>query len=227
MGWADLLILKGIRYDSEEALKLARDIMKFITKSARDESRIIGKEKGNFPNKDLSIWKEEKYMRNATVTTIAPTGSISIIADCSSGIEPIFAFFYKRNVEASLGKTLTEVNSIIKKLINDEDVNTYTNIDDIPMPNDIRSVLVTSGQIDPIWHIRTQASFQKYTDNAVSKTVNLPNEATINDIEKIFLESYRLGCKGITVYRDGSRSEQLLTKIEETDKECKGKSCSL
>jgi ribonucleoside-diphosphate reductase alpha chain len=218
MGWHDFLILKRIRYDSEEALQLARNIMKFITETARDESRKLGKEKGNFPNKDISIYKHEKYMRNATVTTIAPTGSISIIANTSQGIEPLFALQYNRNVKDSLGKNLIEYSPIVASLLKEYNCRKITTL-----PEDIRSVLTTANEIDPIWHIRMQSAFQKYTDNAVSKTVNLPNSATINDIEEIFLTAYKLGCKGITVYRYGSREKQLLTKCSE----CEDNVCSI
>ena len=212
MGWHDFLILKGVRYDSEEALQLARDIMKFITKSARDESIRLGKEKGSFPNKEKSIFKDEEYMRNATVTTIAPTGTISIIANTSQGIEPLFALEYIRNVKDSLGKNLSEYAPLIKDLLKEYNVRKISTL-----PEKVKNLLVTANDIAPLWHVKMQAAFQKYTDNAVSKTVNLPNSSTINDIETIFLEAYRLGCKGITVYRDGSRNEQLLTKCPECE----------
>jgi len=231
MGFHDLLILKGIRYDSEEALQLARDLMKFITRVAREESIALGKEKGDFPNKVMSIWKKEKYMRNATVTSIAPTGTISIIADCSSGIEPLFLLVYKRNVQDSMGKSFIEVNSVVKRLLEENgieaDLDSIEEGEELPIPDKLKEVLITAGEIDPIWHVRMQGAFQKYTDNAVSKTVNLPNDATINDIEAVFLEAYNNGCKGITIYRDGSRKEQLLTKIESVDEECKDGVCSL
>lgn len=215
MGWHDLLILKGIRYDSEEAVQLARDIMKFITKTARDESRRLGEEKGSFPNKDRSIWKDEKYMRNATVTTIAPTGTISIIANTSQGIEPLFALQYIRKVKDSLGKDLMEYAPLIKELLKEHNVRKISTL-----PQEVKDVLVTANEVTPTWHIRMQAAFQKYTDNAVSKTVNLPNSSTIHDIENIYLEAYRLGCKGITVYRDGSRNEQLLNRCPECEGAC-------
>jgi len=211
MGWADLLIKKGVKYSSEEAINLAKKLMKFITDTARQMSRELGKERGNFPNKHKSIWKDEKYMRNATVTTIAPTGSIGVIGNCSGGIEPIFDVVYRRNVEDSIGKTLEELNSVIKELGYD--------INNLPKHVEI------AREITPLQHVRMQATFQKYVDNAVSKTVNLPNGATIRDVEQVFLEAYRTGCKGVAVYRDGSRNYQLLTSIEAS--ECKGKICPI
>lgn len=231
MGWADLLIMREIKYNSEEALVLARKIMKFISDISRDESRKIGKEKGSFPNKDKSIWKNEHYMRNAAITSIAPTGSISIISDCSSGIEPIFSLVYKRHTSNSLGKDLLEVNSVLKKVLKENgtkiDYSNIKNIDDIPIPDDLEDILITANEIDPLWHVKMQASFQKYVDAGISKTVNLPNDATIYDIEEIFMEAYKNNCKSITVYRDGSRNEQLLTKIESVEKECKNGVCSI
>jgi len=189
---------------------MARDTMKFISTIARDESRNLGKEKGNFPNKDKSIWKDEKYMRNATVTTIAPTGTIAIIANTSQGIEPIFALKYTRNVKNSLGRNLIEIDSTVAKILKEKGLKSIEELSE-----EDRNLLVTANEVDPIFHVRMQAAFQKYTDNAVSKTVNLPNNATIHDVEKIFLEAYKLNCKGITLYRNGSRSEQLLSKTEE------------
>jgi len=211
MGWADLLIKKGVKYSSDEAVELAKKAMKFINGVARRTSRELGKEKGSFPNKDRSIWKDEPYMRNATVTTIAPTGSIGVIANCSSGMEPIFDVVYRRNVEDSIGKILEELNPVIEEMGYD--------IDNLPEHVEI------ARDITPLQHVYMQASFQKYVDNAVSKTVNLHNGATIHDIERVFLEAYKTGCKGITVYRDGSRNYQLLTSIEAS--ECKGKICPI
>ena len=221
MGWADLLLDLGMKYDTEEAIALARKIMKFIQEEGRETSKELGKEKGNFPNKDKSVYKNLAYLRNATITTIAPTGTISLIANCSNGIEPIFALIQTRNVEESLGKNLVEINPAIqrslelkglwnpeleKALIQSQCLKCTT------LPEKIKEVFVTSSEISPELHVRMQAAFQKYTDNAVSKTINLPNKATIDDIEEIYLLAYKLGCKGITIYRDGSRQYQLLTK---------------
>jgi len=224
MGWGDALIQLGIPYDSEEAIKLAEKVMKFIQEVGHDESKKLGKEKGNFPNFEGSLWQKRKYrsMRNATVTTIAPTGSISMVVGCSSGIEPLFALSYYKEVMG--GTRLLEVNPfLISKLKgkneklkaeNEEIISRVTkegsvaSISDVP--HEIRKVFVTAMDIDPEWHVRMQAAFQKYTDNAVSKTINLKSTATVSDVEKAFLLAWKLGCKGITVYRDKSREQQVL-----------------
>ncbi|RLJ02109.1 MAG: hypothetical protein DRP10_02300 [Candidatus Aenigmatarchaeota archaeon] len=181
MGFADLLILLEIPYDSEEAEKLAEEIMKFITETARNKSRELGKLRGNFPNIRKSIWKNEKYMRNATVTTIAPTGSIGIIANCSSGIEPIFAISYMRNVANSLGENLVETNQLFERILREKGlynekiirkVAGKASIQDIlEIPENIRKIFVSAHDVSPKWHLRIQAAFQKHTDNAVSKCI--------------------------------------------------------
>ena len=226
MGWADLLLQSGIKYDSNEAVNLAKKTMKFIQDTGRQMSRELGEEKGDFPNKEQSIYKFASHMRNATITTIAPTGTISIIAGCSQSIEPIFAIVQKRNVKDTLGKTLFEVNPSVKKSLQ---VRGLWTVDlerkivetqcskCIDVPEDMKDVLVTAHQVPAVWHVKMQAAFQMYTDNAVSKTVNLPYIATVNDVEKIYLLAYKLGCKGITVYRNGSRMHQLL---EAADGKC-------
>ena len=190
-------------------------------------SRELGKEKGSFPNKDKSIYAHEPYLRNATITTIAPTGTISLIANCSSGIEPIFAVVQKRNVEESMGKDLIEVNPAVrislelKGLWSPEMEKTLTQPGVCPiLPPELKKALVISSQIAPEWHVRMQAAFQESTDNAVSKTINLPSDATVTDIENIYLLAYKLGCKGITLYRDGSRKAQLLVRAEGTCPTC-------
>ncbi len=234
MGFADTLILLGIPYNSEEALKTAEKIMKFISEEGRKMSVELGKEKGSFPNFKGSVWDKKGYeaMRNATVTTIAPTGSISIIANCSSGIEPLFAICYTRELSESLGKSLIEINpyfetiaiekgfyseDLIKKLAG------KTSIQDIEeVPEEVRRIFVTAHDITPEWHVRIQAAFQKFTDNAVSKTINFPYEATPQDVEKAYLLAYRLGCKGITVYRHGSRKVQVLKPVTESSIETLG-----
>jgi ribonucleoside-diphosphate reductase alpha chain len=230
MGFADMLIKMGIRYDSDEAIKLAEKIMKFIQDEGRKISEEIGKEKGSFANFKKSSWaKKHKHMRNATVTTIAPTGTISVISNCSSGIEPLFAVSYVRDVSDSLGHELLEVNQrfetmmIERGLYDDDDelikkISQHGNIQEIKeIPKDIRNIFVTALDITPEWHVRAQAAFQKYTDNAVSKTINFPNWATPHDVEKAFMLSWKLGCKGVTVYRYGSREKQVLT-IRSKDK---------
>ena len=222
MGFADMLIKMGMRYDSEETIKLSEKIMKFIQDEGRQMSAELGKQRGSFPNfKKSTLNKKYKHMRNATVTTIAPTGTISVISDCSSGIEPLFAVSYVRDVSDSLGHELLEVNRrfetmmIEREMYDDElikKISQQGSIQDIKdVPKEIRNIFVTALDIAPEWHVRVQAAFQKYTDNAVSKTINFPNWATPHDVEKAFMLAWKLGCKGITVYRYGSREKQVLT----------------
>jgi len=219
MGFADMLIKLGIPYDSEEALRLAEKVMKFVTEEARRKSVELGEERGSFPNFDRSAWKA-KYsaVRNATITTIAPTGSISIIAGCSSGIEPLFAVSFMRKVLE--GTRLFEINPLFEMTAKErgfysagllEEIASTGSVQGIRgVPEDVERVFVTALDIKPEWHVKMQAAFQKYTDNAVSKTVNLPHEATVEDVEKVFWLAYRLKCKGMTVYRYGSKPEQVL-----------------
>lgn len=220
MGWADLLLKLGIRYDSEGGVKLGEKIMKFIRDEGFKMSLELGMEKVSFPNQDKSIYKGEKPLRNATITTIAPTGTIGIIAGCSHGIEPIFAIVQTRNVKDTLGSNLVEINPSVKTslqlkgLWNPEMEKALSSSQSkcLMLPKEMRKVLVTAHDIDPKWHVKMQAAFQKYVDNAVSKTVNLSFGHTVRDVEDVYLLAYELGCKGITVYRDGSRKNQLLTK---------------
>jgi ribonucleoside-diphosphate reductase alpha chain len=225
MGFADMLIKMGIKYDTEEGLQTAEKLMKFINDEGKKMSMELGKEKGNFPNFKGSIWEKQfKTLRNATVTTVAPTGTISIIAGCSQGIEPLFAIAYVREVAESLGRSLVEVNSLFENIALKEGfyseelikkTSKKTSIQDVEeISEHIRKLFVTAHDITAEWHVRMQAAFQKYTDNAVSKTINFPNWATPDDIEKAYLLAYRLGCKGITVYRHGSREVQVLRPIE-------------
>jgi len=225
MGFADMLIKMGIRYDTEEGLRTAEKLMKFVDDEAKKMSIELGEEKGSFPNFKGSMWQEQfKTLRNATVTTIAPTGTISIIASCSQGIEPLFAIAYVREVAESLGRSLVEVNSLFENMALKEGfyseelikkIAKKTSIQDVKeISEHIRKLFVTAHDISAEWHVRVQAAFQKYTDNAVSKTINFPNWATPDDIEKAYLLAYKLGCKGITVYRHGSRETQVLRPIE-------------
>jgi len=225
MGFGDMLIQLGIPYNSEEGIRTAEEVMKFITQEARNMSVELGKERGSFPNSEKSIWKEKfGAMRNATVTTIAPTGTIGVIAGCSGGIEPLFAISYTRNVKETLGENLVEINSFFENFaimhgFYTEDlireISKKASIQNIvSIPEDVRKVFVTAHDISPEWHIRMQAAFQKHTDNAVSKTVNFPFHATPHDIEKVYWLAYKLGCKGVTVYRDGSRKTQIITTEE-------------
>jgi len=225
MGFADMLIQLGIPYNSEDGVRTAEEVMKFITQEARRMSVELGKERGSFPNFKGSVWNDKfDAMRNATVTTIAPTGSIGVIANQSSGIEPLFAISYVRNVGQTIGADLIEINSLfeniaIKEGFYSEDlmkkISKKASIQHIEeVPEHIRKIFVTAHDISPEWHIRMQASFQKHIDNAVSKTVNFPYYATPDDIEKVYWLAYKLGCKGVTVYRDGSRKIQVLTTEE-------------
>jgi ribonucleoside-diphosphate reductase alpha chain len=219
MGFADMLIKLGIPYDSEQALELAEKLMRFIDEEAHKKSEEIAEKRGSFPNFDRSIWKDHyKAMRNATVTTIAPTGSISIIAGCSSGIEPLFAVSFIRKVLD--GTRLFETNPLFELVAKErgfydakllEEIAKTGSVQKIDkVPEDVRRVFVTALDIAPEWHVRMQAAFQKYTDNAVSKTVNMPFEATVEDVRKVFELAWRLKCKGITVFRYGCRPEQVL-----------------
>ena len=221
MGWADLLMFMGIKYDSDESIELSEKIMSSMLSTAMRVSIALGKEKGNFPNILKSKFKKEPYMRNATLTTIAPTGTISIIANASSGIEPIFAVVTRRNVEETLGKNLVEVNPSVKRSLELKGLWTpdieKALVDTqckncVVLPKEMKEVLRTSAEISPDWHLKMQAAFQKYTNNAVSKTINLPNGASIHDIEAIYMQAWKLGIKGTTVYRDNSRQYQLLVK---------------
>jgi len=225
MGFADTLIKMGVRYDTEEGLQTGEKLMKFITTEARKMSVELGEEKGSFPNFRGSIWaKQFRTMRNATVTTIAPTGTISIIAGCSQGIEPLFAIVYVREVAESLGRSLIEVNALfenmaLKEGFYDEEligkIAKKTSVQDVEeIPINVRNFFVVAHDISAEWHVRMQAAFQKYTDNAVSKTINFPNRATPDDIDKAYWLAYKLGCKGVTVYRHGSREKQVLRPIE-------------
>jgi len=221
MGYADLLISLGIAYNSTAAAVVAEEVMKFIHEEAQKVSAYLARERGTFPNFRGSIYDKEGglQMRNATVTTIAPTGTISMIAGCSSGIEPLFAVVYEKNVLD--GKRFLEIHPEFMQIAQNEGFNSdelmrmvaeHGSLDRIHgIPKRIKDVFVTSHDIEPRWHVTIQAAFQKYTDNAVSKTVNFRCDATVQDVEEVFRYSYELGCKGITVYRDGSRQNQVLT----------------
>jgi ribonucleoside-diphosphate reductase alpha chain len=220
MGFADLLFRLNIAYNSEKAIALAEEIMRFIQTESHRASLALAKERGTFKNYEQSIFvDEDRTYRNATVTTIAPTGTLSIIANCSSGIEPLFALSFTRTVMDN--DKLVEVNPWFKKIAIDQDfyseelMNTIAGSGSISkieeIPQDIRNVFVTAHDISPKWHIRMQAAFQKYTDNAVSKTVNLPKGATEADVMEIYDQAYDLGCKGVTIYRDGSKENQVLS----------------
>jgi len=225
MGFADMLIQMGIKYDTQEGLEMGEKLMKFISSEGHKMSAELGEEKGSFPNFQGSVWeKEYTTMRNATVTTIAPTGTISIISGSSQGIEPLFAIAYVREVSESLGRSLIEINPLFEKVALHEGfwsedlmkkIAKKTSIQDVEeIPEHVRRVFVTAHDISAEMHVRMQAAFQKYTDNAVSKTINFPNWATPNDIEKAYWLAFKLGCKGITVYRHASREVQVLRPVE-------------
>lgn len=230
MGWADMLILLGIPYDSDEAVELGEKLMKFITDQSRATSRQLAQERGAFPNFKGSIYDGKGKggpIRNATCTTIAPTGTISIIANSSSGIEPLFAVSYIRQVLDN--DKLVEVHPLFEKIAKERgfyskelmqkiaEHGTVQDIDEIP--DDIRRVFVTSHDITPEDHIRMQAAFQKYTDNAVSKTVNFCHDASRDEVAEVYRLAYQLDCKGVTIYRDGSRDMQVLSVGKEKKSE--------
>ncbi len=220
MGFADMLLEMGVPYNSEEAVRVGESVMKYITEEGRKMSEELAKERGAFPNFKGSIYDQPDHApaRNATVTTIAPTGTLSIIAGCSSGIEPLFALTFVRKVLD--GAELVEVNPVFEKISRErgfhsdalmKEIAEHGGCTGVPtVPDDVQRVFVTAHDITPEWHIRMQAAFQKYTDNAVSKTVNFPHSATKDDVSKVYMLAYHLGCKGVTIYRDGSRDEQVL-----------------
>jgi ribonucleoside-diphosphate reductase alpha chain len=220
-GWADMLISLGIPYDSEEAMKLGEKIMKVIEEEAVAESRELAKARGPFLLWPVSVYREDAPRRNSTVTTIAPTGTISIIAGASSGIEPIFAIAFQHIVkDKHLDRKLSFVNpefekvakargfwsdSLMAKVAEKGVIRDITEI-----PEDVRAVFGTAHEIDIDWHVRTQSVFQKHTENAVSKTINLRHDATVDDVKKAYLLAWETNCKGITIFRDGSKSAQVL-----------------
>lgn len=218
MGFADMLLLMGIPYDSSEAVELGGEIMEMINSIGHKTSQQLAEMRGAFPLFDQSTYKNGKPLRNATVTTIAPTGTLSIIAGVSSGIEPVFAYAYTRNVLD--GSHLTEINQIMKNRLVAANLYSPQIIEDIVnngslssvegIPESLKEVFICAQDVSPIWHVKMQAAFQKHTDNAVSKTVNFSNSATPEDVAEVFKLAYTLDCKGITIYRDGSRSGQVL-----------------
>ncbi len=224
MGFADMLIQLGIPYSSNEALQVAEKVMSFIQEKGLEKSRELGEKKGDFPNIKLSIHKSP--MRNGTITTIAPTGTISMIADTSSGIEPLFTIAYKKNVLG--GESLIYANRYFEELAHElgfyskelwEKVSGARSIKEFKeIPEYVREVFDTTFDVSPMQHVNIQAAFQKYVDNAVSKTINMPNSARIEDVEKVYKEAYIKGLKGLTVYRDGSRQVQVLETVKKEEK---------
>jgi len=220
MGWADLLYQLGVPYDSQEALSLAERVMKFVNDESKAASKQLAKERGEFPAYKESIYGQRNLgpYRNATTTTIAPTGTLSIIAGCSSGVEPLFALSFARHVMD--GEKLVESNPYFKQALVDsgsfsdklmEQVTAKGSIAKIDhLSDELKRVFVTAMDIEAEWHLKMQAAFQRHTDNAVSKTVNLPNSASKEDIYNIYWMAYEQGCKGVTVYRDGCKAVQVL-----------------
>ncbi len=224
MGFADLLFALHIPYNSSEGLDLAENLMSFVQKEAKAASEELGQKRGNFPNFDKSIFPEQGIvsMRNATVTTIAPAGTLSMIAETSPGIEPVYAIAYTKSVFG--GTELAYINRYFKEEaiasgIYSEDlirkIARHGSLQKIvEVPQELKKHFVVSSDIEPEWHIRMQAAFQRHTDNAVSKTINLPEDATHDQVRHAYLLAYRLGCKGITVYRDKSRKKQVMYKAD-------------
>ncbi len=218
MGWADMLVELGMGYDSQEAIELAGQVMGFIHEEAIKTSEELAEDRGVFPNYEDSTWEAGgRRVRNATLTTIAPTGTISIIAGCSSGVEPIFALALIRNVMDNT--ELPEAHPALEKVLRErhlysedvmKDIAQIGGLHDLDVPEDLKKVFVTAHDVSPEWHIRMQAAYQDHVDNAVSKTVNFNKDATAEDVERVYRLAYELGVKGVTIYRDGSRQDQVL-----------------
>jgi ribonucleoside-diphosphate reductase alpha chain len=220
MGWADALYAWSVPYDSEEAERLAEETMERINRIAIEASEALASERGPFPGFRRSRWAErgDKPRRNATVTTVAPTGTLSILAGVSSGVEPVFSLAYER--ESLEGEKMVFVHPSLKRVLRGENIRSRKVLMRIvetgsvsgvgELPQRVRRVFRTSTEIKPIWHVRMQAAFQKHTENAVSKTINLPRSATAADVRRIYEAAFKLGCKGITVYRDKSKPTQVL-----------------
>ena len=226
MGFADLLIRLGVPYNSREAVTFAAKLMRFVHRESLAASEKLASERGVFPNFEKSIYtRGNRRLRNATVNTIAPTGTISIIAGCSSGIEPLFAISFVRNVLS--GTRLFESNPLFEEVAKDRgfyrrellaEVAKHPSLAAIKdIPSNVRRLFVTAFDVAPRQHLEIQAAFQRYTDNAVSKTINLPADATVEDVRAIYLEAHRLKCKGITIYRYGSKPGQVLSVSEEEE----------
>ncbi|MFA6493276.1 MAG: vitamin B12-dependent ribonucleotide reductase [Patescibacteria group bacterium] len=231
MGFADMLYDLGIPYDSDKGLEMGEKIMGFIEKKSHEESRKLAKERGEFPNFKGSVWDKPgaQKMRNAATTSCNPTGTLSIIGTCSSGIEPFFALAYTKTVMD--GTALPEVNEHFLRVAKERGFYSEELLKEIlekgtiqeieAIPEDVKKVFKVSSDIAPDWHVKMQAAFQRHTDGAISKTINFPNSATKEDVKKAYLLAYKLSCKGLTVYRDGSRNVQVLT-VGSTEKKKDG-----
>src|SRR5438132_8482241 len=226
MGWHDALMQLGVPYDSDEAMTLAEEIARFIQEKANEASLQLARERGTFPAFEGSDYDPDRPYRNATRTTVAPTGTISIIADCSSGIEPVFALAYTRqhyldSDDASKLTTLRETNhcfmqaakegSFYSEELMDHVAAGGTLVERDEVPDWAKQLFVTAHENTPEWHVRMQAAFQRHSDNAVSKTINFPHSASEADVAAAYWLAYREGCKGITVYREGSRDFSVLS----------------
>jgi len=218
MGFADALYKQGLAYNSEQGISIGERIMQVINEESHNASEILASQRGKFPNWEGSVWDtvQKRPMRNSATTTVAPTGTVSIIANCSGGIEPMFSLAFFRNVLD--GQRLVEINPVFEEVAKNSGIysdelvekiaekGTLANITEVP--EELRKVFVCSHDIAPEWHIRMQAAFQKHCDSSISKTINLPHDATPEDVEKIYLRAWELKCKGVTVYRDGCRENQ-------------------
>lgn len=236
MGFADALFQMGIGYNTEQAVEFAKALMKFINERGHDMSERLARERGCFPNWQGSVWdvKHNRPMRNAAVTTIAPTGTISMISNCSSGIEPLFSLVFYRNVlkEQKTKKPMLEVNEYFlrtaqeRKFYSEElmkriaQEGSVAHCDEVPA--DVRKTFVCAHDIEPIWHLKMQAAFQSECDSSISKTINFPHDAKIDEVDQIYRQAFAYKCKGITVYRDGCRSDQPMA-TEKTKKAEGGK----
>lgn len=220
MGWADLLIALGIAYDSNEATSLADEVMGFISAEALRASMALAEKRGPFPRwQQENLYKDDQQprRRNATITTVAPTGTISLIANCSSGIEPIYSIAYVRRSFES--ERMLFVHPRFEEYARDHGFYSESLVNQIAasseqiaeMPEAAKRLFVTTHEIAPRWHVQMQAAFQKHIDAAVSKTINFPHTASVEDVKQTYLLAYELGCKGLTIYRDGSREEQVLS----------------
>ena len=218
MGFADMLLYLGVPYNSDEGVALAEKLMAFINDEGHAASTALAAQRGAFPLFAESIYKDGDPLRNGTVTTIAPTGTLSMIGGCSSGVEPVFAYVYIRNIMD--GTEMLEVNPVLREKLQERGLysdalmrkiakeGTIAHIAEIP--EDIRRVFVCAHDVSPVYHTRMQAAFQRHTDNAVSKTVNFPHSATREEVAEVYMLAYKMGCKGVTIYRDGSRDSQVL-----------------
>ncbi|MFA6250025.1 MAG: adenosylcobalamin-dependent ribonucleoside-diphosphate reductase [Candidatus Shapirobacteria bacterium] len=232
MGFADMLFKLGVRYDSTEGVEWAEKVMRFVTEKAREASQELGKVRGVFPAWEISVYKGTDYRpRNMALTTIAPTGTISMVADASSGIEPAFSLGYQKNTVE--GKVLQMLNPIFMNSLKESGLDRPELIDKIiknggkltgidEIPDEVKEVFRTALEIEPEWHIKIQVAFQKYTDNAVSKTINFHKEATVDDVRSAYRLAYNLNTKGITIYRTGSREKEII-QVTKEKKEGNGK----